>query len=192
MSEVFIGRGWSWPIGVSPSGGTAMAEGTADVEQAIRLILATEPGERPMRPEFGCAIRDRIFGSFDAATSGAIAHEVRRALERWEPRIVVDDVDVVQSADEQDMLRIHVAYHLASTNSRRNLVHPFYVIPSHEGDGEHRENPPGSRHSALRPVPAGPGPVHAGPSPPQADPGTTDPSTTAPRATVRSHPDAPA
>ncbi|MFF4606430.1 GPW/gp25 family protein [Streptomyces sp. NPDC001339] len=156
MSEVFIGRGWSWPIGVSPSGGTAMAEGPADVEQALRLILGTEPGERPMRPEFGCAIRDRIFGSFDAATSGAIAHEVWRALERWEPRIVVDDVDVVQSADEQDVLRIHVAYRLASTNSRRNLVHPFYVIPAHEGDGEPRDSQPGHNQGVLSTPPAAP------------------------------------
>ncbi|MEC4017978.1 GPW/gp25 family protein [Streptomyces sp. H27-D2] len=143
MSDFFIGRGWSWPMGVNPSGGVAMAGGWTEVEQSIRLILGTEPGERPMRPEFGCAIRDQIFGSFDASARGAIAHEVRRALDRWEPRINVDDVDVVQAADEQDILRIHVSYHLASTNSRRNLVHPFYVIPAHEGEGKRTGNTPG-------------------------------------------------
>lgn len=135
MSEFFIGRGWAWPMGVSPSGGVAMAEGWPEIEQSIRLIIGTEPGERPMRPEFGCAVRDQVFGSFDASTSGAIAGEVRRALDRWEPRIVVDDVEVVQSADEQDVLQIHVRYHLAATNSRRNLVHPFYVIPPHDRGG---------------------------------------------------------
>ncbi|MFE9221458.1 GPW/gp25 family protein [Streptomyces lavendulae] len=140
MSDPFIGRGWAFPLGVSPSGGLAMAEGPTDVEQAIRLVLGTEPGERPMRPEFGCAIRDRVFGSFDASTSGAIAHEVRRALERWEPRIVVDDVGVVQAAGRQEVLDIRVEYRLAGTNSRRNLVHPFYVIPAHEGE----EAPPGT------------------------------------------------
>ncbi|GHF35878.1 MULTISPECIES: GPW/gp25 family protein [Streptomyces] len=144
MSDVFIGRGWAFPLGVSPSGGVAMAEGSADVEQAVRLILSTEPGERPMRPEFGCAIRDRVFGSFDASASGAIAHEVRRALERWEPRIVVDDVAVAQAAGQQEVLEIQIAYHLAGTNSRRNLVHPFYVIPAHEGEGPHRSEPAGS------------------------------------------------
>ncbi|MFB7631423.1 GPW/gp25 family protein [Streptomyces sp. NPDC056149] len=137
MSDFFIGRGWAFPLGVSPSGGVAMAEGSADVEQAIRLVLGTEPGERPMRPEFGCAIRDRVFGSFDASTSGAIAHEVRRALERWEPRITVEDVRVVQAAEHQEVLDIHVGYRLAGTNSRRNLVHPFYVIPAHDGAGAH-------------------------------------------------------
>ncbi|MFF4282787.1 GPW/gp25 family protein [Streptomyces kronopolitis] len=131
MSELFTGRGWAWPMAVNPSGGVAMADGSSDLEQSIRLILGTEPGERPMRPEFGCAIRDQVFGSFDASTSGAIAQEVRRALDRWEPRIVVNEVDVVQSAGEQEVLHIHVSYHVAKTNSRRNLVHPFYVIPIH-------------------------------------------------------------
>ncbi|MFF3747721.1 GPW/gp25 family protein [Streptomyces kronopolitis] len=131
MSEFFTGRGWAWPMSVNPSGGVAMADGSTDLEQSIRLILGTEPGERPMRPEFGCAIRDQVFGSFDASTSGAIAQEVRRALDRWEPRIVVNEVDVVQSAGEQEVLHIHVAYCVAKTNSRRNLVHPFYVIPAH-------------------------------------------------------------
>ncbi|MFE0104594.1 GPW/gp25 family protein [Streptomyces sp. NPDC059009] len=133
MSEHFVGRGWAFPMGVSASGGIAMAEGRFDVEQSIRLILSTEPGERPMRPEFGCAVRDKVFGSFDASTSGAIAHEVRRALERWEPRIVVDDVDVSQDGEQQEVLLIHIDYHLARTNSRRNLVCPFYVIPAREG-----------------------------------------------------------
>lgn len=139
--NLFIGRGWAFPLGVSPSGGAAMAEGPDDVEQAVRLILGTEPGERPMRPEFGCAIRDRVFGSFDASTSGAIAHEVRHALERWEPRIVVDDVQVEQAVGRAEVLEIQITYRLAGANSRRNLVHPFYVIPAHEGEGSRPEHP---------------------------------------------------
>ncbi|MFJ6054577.1 GPW/gp25 family protein [Streptomyces sp. NPDC092307] len=155
MSDFFTGRGWAFPLGVSPSGGVAMAGGHCDVEQAIRLILITEPGERPMRPEFGCAVRDRIFGSFDASTSGAIAHEVRRALERWEPRITVDEVTVVQAAGHQEVLDIHIGYHLSATNSRRNLVHPFYVIPAHEGEGR-RTAPEGGVSRKDPDVPAQP------------------------------------
>ncbi|MEJ8632145.1 GPW/gp25 family protein [Streptomyces sp. MS2.AVA.5] len=139
MSDFFAGRGWASPLGVGASGGMAMAEGHADIEQAIRLILSTEPGERPMRPEFGCAIRDRVFGSMDASTGGAITHEVRRALERWEPRIVVEDIRVTQAAVCQEIVDIEIGYRLADTNSRRNLVHPFYVIPARETDGNHPE-----------------------------------------------------
>ncbi|MFZ3491966.1 GPW/gp25 family protein [Streptomyces sp. 5.8] len=136
MSHLFLGRGWSFPLGVSPSGGIAMAAGPADVEQSVRLILNTEPGERPMRPEFGCAVRDQVFDSFDSSTGAALAQEVRRALERWEPRIVLDDVRVVRTADRQEVLDIHVAYHLSGTNSPRNLVHPFYLIPTRDTAGQ--------------------------------------------------------
>ncbi|MGW8953871.1 GPW/gp25 family protein [Streptomyces sp. NPDC055709] len=139
MSDLFLGRGWSFPLGVNPSGGMAMSTGSADVEQSIRLILGTEPGERPMRPEFGCAIRDRVFDSFGSATGSAIAQEVRRALESWEPRIVVDDVRVVRTVDHQEVVDIHVAYHLSGANSRRNLVHPFYLIPTRDAAGQQTE-----------------------------------------------------
>lgn len=139
MSNLFLGRGWSFPLGVSPSGGVAMSTGLADVEQSVRLILGTEPGERPMRPEFGCAIRDRLFDSFDSTTGSTIAQEVRRALERWEPRIVVDDVSVVRTADHQEVVDIHVAYRLSGTNSPHNLVHPFYLIPTRGTAGQQTE-----------------------------------------------------
>ena len=65
-----------------------------EIEEAIRLILGTAYGERPMRPEFGCAIHDFVFADADAATAGRIAYEVRALAARWEPRIEVDDVDV--------------------------------------------------------------------------------------------------
>ncbi|MEV6954692.1 GPW/gp25 family protein [Streptomyces sp. NPDC051183] len=139
MTNLFLGHGWSSPLGVSPSGGIAMAAGPADVEQSVRLILNTEPGERPMRPEFGCAVRDYVFDSFDFSTSAALAQEVRRALERWEPRIVVDDVRVVRTVDHQEVVDIHVAYHLAGTNSPHNLVHPFYLIPTRNTTGQQTE-----------------------------------------------------
>ncbi|MFF4409952.1 GPW/gp25 family protein [Streptomyces sp. NPDC001262] len=133
MSDAFIGRGWAFPLGVGPSGGVGMVDGDEEIRQAIRLVLGTDPGERPMRPEFGCAIRDHVFGSVDASAMGAVAHEVRRALDRWEPRIVVDDVEVTQDPAEPEVLRVHLAYHLSHTNSRRNLVFPYYVIPARHG-----------------------------------------------------------
>lgn len=116
-----------------------MSTGPADVEQAMRLILGTEPGERPMRPEFGCAIRDRVFDSFDSSTGSTIAQEVRRALERWEPRIVVDDVRVARTPDHQEVVDIHITYHLSCANSPRNLVHPFYLIPTCDTAGQQTE-----------------------------------------------------
>ncbi|MEV0323002.1 GPW/gp25 family protein [Streptomyces sp. NPDC050658] len=127
---MFIGRGWAFPIGVNPSGGADMVDGDKEIVQAIHLILGTDPGERPMRPEFGCAIRDYVFGSGDASAMGAVSHEVRRALDRWEPRIVVDDVTAIRLPRQPEVLHIEITYRLSHTNSRRNLVFPFYAIPA--------------------------------------------------------------
>ena len=103
-----------------------------EIEEAIRLILGTSPGERPMRPEFGCRIHEYVFASADGSTANAIAAEVRAALERWEPRIDVDDVAVTFDARDDTTLYIDIRYAIKATNDRRNLVFPFYVIPGGE------------------------------------------------------------
>jgi phage baseplate assembly protein W len=100
-----------------------------EIEEAIRLILGTSPGERPMRPEFGCRIHDYVFGLADGTTANEISAEVKRALGRWEPRIDVLDVVVSFDSLDQTLLYIDVRYSLRRTNDRRNLVFPFYVIP---------------------------------------------------------------
>lgn len=84
-----------------------------------------------MRPEFGCAIHDLVFAPVNEATAGRIQHEVYSSLDRWEPRIEVDDVEVTAGA-EQGVLFIDVRYSIRGTNNPRSLVFPFYVIPSHE------------------------------------------------------------
>jgi phage baseplate assembly protein W len=127
MAEEFIGRGWAFPVRTDATGGIAMVERVREIEEAIRLILGTAPGERPMRPEFGCGIHDQVFAPMDATTAGHIANAVRRALERWEPRIDLEDV-VVTLAPEEATIWIDVRYLVAGTNNPRNLVFPFYVI----------------------------------------------------------------
>ena len=135
MSEGFIGRGWGFPLRTGPTGGIGMVEREQEVTEAIRLVLGTAPGERPMRPEFGCGIHEHVFASADGATAGHVAREVRAALDRWEPRIEVDDVVVAFDAVEVGTLYIDVRYTIRSTNDRRNLVFPFYTIPA-EGSAD--------------------------------------------------------
>ncbi|MFI6686552.1 GPW/gp25 family protein [Streptomyces sp. NPDC050485] len=133
MSEKFIGRGWGFPLRVGTTGGIGMVERDREIEEAIRLVLGTAPGERPMRPEFGCGIHDYVFAPGDGSTAGLIAQEVHVALERWEPRIEVSDVAIAFDAVDDGVLYIDVRYTVRSTNDRRNLVFPFYTIPSQEG-----------------------------------------------------------
>lgn len=128
----FIGRGWAFPVHTDATGGVALVGGDREIIESITLILGTAPGERPMRPEFGCAIHDLVFAPADAATAGQIAYEVRVALERWEPRIELTDVVVGFEDVQRGTLLIDVRYTLRGTNDPRNLVFPFYVIPSHE------------------------------------------------------------
>ena len=129
MTEQFIGRGWAFPLRVDQTGGIALVSREQEIEEAIRLILGTSPGERPMRPDFGCRIHDYLFASADGETANAIGAEVRSALRRWEPRIEVEDVGVTIDRANPALLYIDVRYRIKATNDRRNLVFPFYVIP---------------------------------------------------------------
>ena len=132
MAEEFIGNGWSFPLRVNRRGGISLASREREIEEAIRIILATAPGERPMRPDFGCGIHDYVFAPADASTAGSIAFQVTSALEMWEPRIDVAGVDVEIDDDDRGVLYIDIAYTVRGTNDVRNLVFPFYVIPTEE------------------------------------------------------------
>jgi phage baseplate assembly protein W len=132
MSDQFIGAGLAFPLRTDATGGIALVRGEREIQEAIRLILATAPGERPMRPEFGCAIGEFVFAPADAATAGLIAYEVRVALERWEPRIDLYDVQVDFAGAADGVLHINIRYALRGSNDPRNLVFPFYVIPAQE------------------------------------------------------------
>ncbi len=102
MAEEFVGAGWAFfPMRTDHTGSIALVTREREIEEAIRLILATSPGERPMRPEFGCRIHDFVFAPADAATAGQIAFAVRTALEQWEPRVNIRDVDVRFDAVER-------------------------------------------------------------------------------------------
>jgi len=128
MTEL-LGSGLSFPLSVDRRGGIALATGEQDVDQAIEIILSTAPGERPMRPEFGCGVHDFVFDTIDAATVGRLETEIRRALDRWEPRILVERIEFTTD-DDAATLFIAITYRLRTSNSLLKLIYPFYVIPS--------------------------------------------------------------
>jgi phage baseplate assembly protein W len=129
----FIGRGFLFPLRVDQHGSIALSNGAADLESSIRMVLITAPGERVMRPEFGCKIWELLFEPINANTLGLMAVAVREALGRWEPRITVEDVVVEPDRRDEGMVMIRISYLVRTTNDRRNLVYPFYVIPREEG-----------------------------------------------------------
>lgn len=136
----FIGRGIAFPMRIDGSGRIALNLGGEDMDESIRLILLTAPGERPMRPRFGCRIWNMVYAPMNRTTLGEMAQAVREALAEWEPRIDVESVRVTlghtegpPDANADGCALITIAYRIRATNDRRNLVHPFYVIPEEEG-----------------------------------------------------------
>jgi phage baseplate assembly protein W len=127
-----IGTGIGFPLRVDARGALKLVSDDEDVREAIVLILSTAPGERPMRPEFGCGIHDYVFDTVDAYTMGRLEYEVRVALDRWEPRIDVMDVRFDLDRAAEGVVAIEIDYRLRATNDLRNLVFPFYLIPAEE------------------------------------------------------------
>jgi phage baseplate assembly protein W len=132
MAHEFIGSGIAFPLRTGIGGGLALVSGEQEIVEAIRLIIGTAYGERPMRPEFGCGIHRHLFASPDSTTAGRIAFDVESSLRRWEPRIEVDDVNVTLDEHEHNTFFIEIEYHIRGTYDPRSLVFPFYTIPSEE------------------------------------------------------------
>jgi phage baseplate assembly protein W len=132
MASEFVGSGWAFPLRTDARGGIQLVSDDQEIQEAMRLVIGTAFGERPMRPEFGCAIHDLVFDPSDITTAGRMAYEVRASLERWEPRIEV--VDVFVSFDDYDSSTVYIdiTYTIRGSNDPRNLVFPFYVIPAEE------------------------------------------------------------
>lgn len=130
MSDV-LGTGIAFPLHLE-DGKLALARDEDDVEQAVLLILSTAPGERPMRPEFGCGLHGLAFDRIDTRTVGDIDREIRVALDRWEPRVEVETIEFEFSRAEEGVLEIVLSYRLRHTNEIRNLVYPFYVVPAED------------------------------------------------------------
>lgn len=136
MNEI-IGRGWFFPPQVTTTGKIRLTREEDELEQAIAIILQTAPGERVMRPEFGCRLHELVFAQNDSQTAGLAREYVEAALIRWEPRIRVLDIDVStnlggrqdESGVDRASLAITVHYQVKATHDRRSLVFPFYLIP---------------------------------------------------------------
>jgi len=127
-----IGSGWSFPVQLTPGGSVQLFSGGEEIDAAIRMILTTAPGERVMRPDFGCSMWEQVFAPINPNTLGLVEQSVREALARWEPRITIDAVTASPDENEDAVIRIEIEYHVRATNDHRNLVYPFYVIPHEE------------------------------------------------------------
>lgn len=115
---------------VGPGGAPELVDGVEAVRQAVLLLLSTTPGERVMRPDYGCDLHRLLFAPNDDTTAGLAIHYVRRALERWEPRIAVLRVDANRNPDQPGVLEVSVDYKVRAAQRRDQVV---VALQLHEG-----------------------------------------------------------
>jgi uncharacterized protein len=110
-------------LSVSPTGWLEMVDGPAAIRQSLFLLLSTEPGERVMRPTYGCSLDHLVFGPNDETTAGLVMHYVRRAIETWESRVQLLKVNAGAHPDCPERLEIVVEYRVKTTGAADRLTY---------------------------------------------------------------------
>jgi phage baseplate assembly protein W len=131
MEEVksFLGTGWSFPPDFSRvDHSVQMVSDIKDIEESIRIILSTTPGERIMQPEFGCDLKRLVFEKVDSTLIASLNHLIYHALLNFEPRITFIDTEILSRDDLDGQLHININFKVIITNSRHNVVFPFYLL----------------------------------------------------------------
>ena len=121
-----LGSGLGLPLRPGAAGALPLVEGPDAVSRSLLLVLETEPGERVMRPGFGCGLRRYLMKPNTVATRTLIQRDVERALARWEPRVEVQRV-AVEAGEDPALVWIRVEYALVRDRSAGSLVYPFYL-----------------------------------------------------------------
>jgi uncharacterized protein len=129
--QSFLGTGWSFPPSFTRGGANVeLVSGLDDIHQSLQILLSTRLGERVMQDEFGCDLNNVLFEEMDQGMVNNVTSLVSDAILYHEPRITLDKLDVSESKTQQGLLLISLDYTVRSTNSRFNMVYPFYVNES--------------------------------------------------------------
>ena len=107
---------------MSPTGALLTVEGDDAIRQSLLLLLTTAPGERVMRPDYGCPIHRLVFSPNDATTAGLAIHYVRQAVSRWEPRVDVVRLDAGADAEHPGRLAVTLEYRVRASGEERELT----------------------------------------------------------------------
>jgi phage baseplate assembly protein W len=131
-TKAFLGSGLHFPLQTDARGQIELSSGNADIEQAIRIIISTRPGERVMRPTFGCRAQELLFEPRSPTTISLLQEYVHDALRIWEPRIEVMRVDVNPDDDLEGALIAVIEYQIKATHDTRSIVYPFFIDEEQE------------------------------------------------------------
>ncbi len=127
INEDFLGIGWSFPPEFNITAGTvAMTTDVEDINNSLIILLSTRPGERVMFPDYGCDLQEMLFKSLDLTLITQMKNIVKRAILYHEPRINVLSIDIDTTDELGGEVLIHIDYQVRNTNTRSNMVFPFY------------------------------------------------------------------
>ena len=124
----FLGAGWSFPPAFAAGGGDVqIVSGAEDIKQSLAILLSTRQGERVMQDDFGCELSEFLFGEISQGLIGRVRSLIADAILHHEPRISLNGIDVSESGAKDGLLLIGIDYTIRATNSRFNMVYPFYL-----------------------------------------------------------------
>lgn len=129
MSEKdYLGTGWSFPPTFEKGGGGVITVSEEkDIEQSLEIILSTEPGERVMRPDFGCNMQHMVFEPINTSLITYTRDRIEKAILYHEPRIELERVEVNTANAVEGVVLVEIDYIIRTTNSRQNFVYPYYI-----------------------------------------------------------------
>lgn len=127
MDKKFLGRGWRFPLQPDARGRLGYTEAEENIEHSLKVLLLTSLGERMMRYDFGCDAARLVFAPGSQRYLGLLETAVREAVRDWEPRIELDEVRAELDLREPERVNVSIAYRVRQTNTRQNLVFPFYL-----------------------------------------------------------------
>ncbi len=125
--KTILGTGLAFPIQTDPRGEIHLVSSDVDIAQSIQIILGTHPGERVMRPTFGCRVHEMMFEPRDSTTMSLIKKYVDEALQLWEPRIQVFAINTESSDDQDGAIFVEIEYQVKATHDTRSIVYPFFL-----------------------------------------------------------------
>jgi uncharacterized protein len=124
----FLGTGWGFPPAFDPRTREAvMVTHRQDVEESLRILLSTSPGERVMHPTYGCSLQRMVFENIEESRLTEIRSLVERAVLFFEPRVILQEVMINTDELFDGILRLRLDYSIRTTNTRHNLVYPLYL-----------------------------------------------------------------
>jgi len=129
MERDYLGKGWKFPPTFLGSGSTVeMVAEEEDIQESLEILLQTARNERVMRPDFGADTKDLVFEPQSLNFQTFLADRIQTAILKYEPRIEVNEIRLDQEFGIEGVVKLHIDYTIIATNTRTNLVFPFYKL----------------------------------------------------------------